>query len=86
VTEPQAAAGGRRIPLPSGRGLGGGSSVNTLTVTVRLRSADPADPPVVDPADLADETDRKALRQGTGAGLTTASRAAHPAGPDRVPG
>ena len=32
--------------------------------TVRLRSADPADLPVVDPAYLADETDRKALRQG----------------------
>jgi len=32
--------------------------------TLRLRSADPADPPVVDPAYLADEADRKALRQG----------------------
>jgi choline dehydrogenase len=31
LTVPQAAAGGRRIPLPTGRGLGGGSSVNTLT-------------------------------------------------------
>jgi choline dehydrogenase len=32
--------------------------------TVRLGSADPADAPVVDPAYLADEADRKALRQG----------------------
>ncbi len=32
--------------------------------TVQLRSADPADAPVVDPAYLADESDRKALRQG----------------------
>ncbi len=31
LTAPQAAAGGRQIPLPTGRGLGGGSSVNTLT-------------------------------------------------------
>ena len=31
LTVPQAGAGGREIPLPSGRGLGGGSSVNTLT-------------------------------------------------------
>jgi choline dehydrogenase len=53
--------------VPMGR-----PAVTALTVlltpasrgTVRLRSADPADPPVVDPAYLADETDRKALRQG----------------------
>ncbi len=32
--------------------------------TVRLRSADPEDAPVVDPAYLSDERDRKALRQG----------------------
>ena len=32
--------------------------------TVRLRSADPADAPAVDPAYLADEADRKALRRG----------------------
>lgn len=32
--------------------------------TVRLRSADPADRPAVDPAYLADEADHKALRQG----------------------
>jgi choline dehydrogenase len=32
--------------------------------TVRLGSADPTDAPVVDPAYLADEADRKALRQG----------------------
>ncbi len=31
LTVPQAGAAGRQIPLPSGRGLGGGSSVNTLT-------------------------------------------------------
>jgi choline dehydrogenase len=31
VTVNQAAAVGRQIPLPSGRGLGGGSSVNTTT-------------------------------------------------------
>jgi choline dehydrogenase len=31
LTAPQAGAGGRQIPLPSGRGLGGGSAVNTLT-------------------------------------------------------
>jgi choline dehydrogenase len=31
LTVPQAAAGGRKIPLPTGRGLGGGSSVNTMT-------------------------------------------------------
>jgi choline dehydrogenase len=31
LTVPQAAAGGREIPLPTGRGLGGGSSVNTMT-------------------------------------------------------
>jgi choline dehydrogenase len=31
VTVPQSGAAGRQIPLPSGRGLGGGSSVNTLT-------------------------------------------------------
>jgi choline dehydrogenase len=31
VTEPQAGAAGRGIPLPTGRGLGGGSAVNTLT-------------------------------------------------------
>lgn len=31
LTVPQAAAGGRKISLPTGRGLGGGSSVNTLT-------------------------------------------------------
>ena len=31
LTPPQAGAGGRQIPLPSGRGLGGGSAVNTLT-------------------------------------------------------
>ena len=50
----------------------GRPAVTALTVlltpasrgTVRLRSADPADPPLVDPAYLADETDRKALRQG----------------------
>lgn len=32
--------------------------------TVRLRTPDPADPPAVDPAYLADEADRKALRRG----------------------
>jgi choline dehydrogenase len=32
--------------------------------TVRLRSSDPAHPPVVDPAYLADDADRAALRQG----------------------
>jgi choline dehydrogenase-like flavoprotein len=32
--------------------------------TVRLRTPDPADPPIVDPAYLADEADRKALRRG----------------------
>jgi choline dehydrogenase len=50
----------------------GQPAVSALTVlltpvsrgTVRLRSANPDDPPVVDPAYLADETDRKALRQG----------------------
>ena len=50
----------------------GRPAVTALTVlltpasrgTVRLGSADPDDPPVVDPAYLADETDRKALRQG----------------------
>jgi len=50
----------------------GQPAVTALTVlltpasrgTVRLRSADPADPPVVDPAYLADQADRKALRQG----------------------
>jgi hypothetical protein len=31
LTVPQEAAGNRRIPLPTGRGLGGGSSVNTMT-------------------------------------------------------
>jgi len=31
LTAPQAGAGGRQIPLPTGRGLGGGSAVNTLT-------------------------------------------------------
>jgi choline dehydrogenase len=31
LTVPQAGAAGRQIPLPTGRGLGGGSSVNTLT-------------------------------------------------------
>jgi choline dehydrogenase len=31
LTIPQAGAAGRQIPLPTGRGLGGGSSVNTLT-------------------------------------------------------
>jgi choline dehydrogenase len=31
LTVPQAGAAGRRIPLPTGRGLGGGSSVNTMT-------------------------------------------------------
>jgi choline dehydrogenase len=53
--------------VPMGR-----PAVTALTVlltpasrgTVRLRSADPADPPAVDPAYLADEADRKALRQG----------------------
>jgi GMC oxidoreductase len=33
--------------------------------TVRLRSADPDDPPAVDPAYLADEADRKALQAPT---------------------
>jgi choline dehydrogenase len=50
----------------------GQPAVTALTVlltpvsrgTVRLRSANAGDPPVVDPAYLADETDRKALRQG----------------------
>ena len=32
--------------------------------TVRLRSADPADPPLADPAYLSDPADRTALRQG----------------------
>jgi choline dehydrogenase len=53
--------------IPMGR-----PAVTALTVlltpasrgTVRLRSADPADAPVVDPAYLADEADRKALRDG----------------------
>ena len=31
LTVPQEAAAGRRIPLPTGRGLGGGSAVNTMT-------------------------------------------------------
>jgi choline dehydrogenase len=31
LTVPQDAAGNRRIPLPTGRGLGGGSAVNTMT-------------------------------------------------------
>jgi choline dehydrogenase-like flavoprotein len=31
LTVPQDAVGNRQIPLPTGRGLGGGSSVNTLT-------------------------------------------------------
>jgi choline dehydrogenase len=50
----------------------GQPAVTALTVlltpasrgTVRLRSADPDDSPVVDPAYLADEADRKSLRQG----------------------
>ncbi|HEX4831783.1 MAG TPA: GMC family oxidoreductase N-terminal domain-containing protein [Trebonia sp.] len=53
--------------VPMGR-----PAVTALTVlltpasrgTVRLRSADPADQPLVDPAYLSDEADRKALRQG----------------------
>lgn len=56
---------GRVIPM-------GQPAVTALTVlltpasrgTVRLRSADPADSPVIDPAYLADKNDRKALRQG----------------------
>src|SRR5215470_5338957 len=31
LTVPQAALGGREISLPTGRGLGGGSSMNTMT-------------------------------------------------------
>jgi choline dehydrogenase-like flavoprotein len=50
----------------------GQPAVTALTVlltpasrgTVRLRSADPAEPPAVDPAYLDDEADRKALRLG----------------------
>lgn len=53
--------------VPMGR-----PAVTALTVlltpasrgTVRLRTADPADGPAVDPAYLADEADRKSLRQG----------------------